>query len=129
MNYLLDTHIWLWAQREPDRLPLAMMTALRAPANKFVSAVSLWETALLVEKRRLDLPCALDLLVQAQAQSGEVSFLGLSPAVALEFQRVRLAHPDPADRLIVATARVHGLTLMTADRQLLKTPGVACWRG
>lgn len=129
MSYLLDTHIWLWVQREPERVTPLMMAALRTPAAKFVSAVSLWEVALLVEKRRVVLPRPLERLVHEQERAGELRFLGVSVEVALEFERVRLAHPDPADRLLVATARVHGLTLMTADRRLLEAPGVECWRG
>lgn len=128
MNYLLDTHIWLWGQREPERMRPAMLAALRGPGERFVSAVSLWEACLLAEKGRVRLPMGIESLMRKQAQTGELRFLGVSVEVALEFERVRLAHPDPADRLLVATARVHGLTLMTADRRLLEASSVACWR-
>jgi PIN domain nuclease of toxin-antitoxin system len=92
--------------------------ALEDEANEcWLSPVSVWELILLVEKRRL----ALDRDVGEWATQA-ASMLKEAPLtfeMVLEAARFNLPHDDPADRLLVATARVLGLTLVTADARLL----------
>ncbi|MXX55201.1 MAG: type II toxin-antitoxin system VapC family toxin [Gemmatimonadetes bacterium] len=126
MNLLLDTHVWLWSQLEPERLSARAGTALTDPANTLaLSPVSVREALLLAEKGRVDLlPDPWSWIRMAFATRPMREF-PVTHQVALRSRSVRLPHNDPADRLIAATAMVHGLTLVTADRTLLDCPDIA----
>ena len=125
MNLLLDTHIWLWSQLEPERLSAPAGDAVTDPANMLaLSPVSIWETLLLAEKGRVDLaPDPWSWIRMALATRAMREF-SVTHEVALRSRTVRLPHDDPADRFIAATAMVHGLTLVTADRSLLECPDI-----
>jgi PIN domain nuclease of toxin-antitoxin system len=86
----------------------------------YVSAISAWEVAKLVEKGRLRLPVELHEWFDAALDGSAVGLLGLSPAVATESTTLPGEfHTDPADQIIVATARIHSCSLVTADRKIL----------
>ena len=84
-----------------------------------ISAISLWEVAKLVELHRLTLPCSVgSWLDQALSYPG-MRLLPLDSRVAMESTQLPLPfHKDPADQMIVATARVHGCPLMTFDEKI-----------
>jgi len=121
MKLLLDTHIWLWSALDEARLSSRVAAALENPSNElWLSPISLWEVLTLCQKRRLILhpnPQAwiADTLDATPMREPQVTY-----QVAQETARVHLPHRDPADRFLVATARVFGLTLVTADEHLLK---------
>ena len=122
---ILDTHIWLWWVNESDRLNDAHRTLIDSAEEILVSAISCWEIALLVSQQRLQLTGTVSDWINTSLLFPKVRSLHISPAVAVEanflpgeFQR------DPADRIIVATARVHNLELMTLDSKILKYPHV-----
>ena len=123
MPLLLDTHAWIWGLNEPERLPSSVRRALsEAPERPRLSPISVWEVALLVEKRRITLTPGLDAWLRDAMPS--VREAPLNFEVAAASRRVRLGHQDPADRFIVATAQVFGLRLITADARLLRCPDV-----
>jgi PIN domain nuclease of toxin-antitoxin system len=122
MKLLLDTHIWVWSALDRARLSSRLTAALENPNNElWLSPISLWEVLTLCQKNRLILhpnPQAwianmLDAVPMREAQ--------ITYQVAQETDRVQLPHRDPADRFLVATARVLDLTLVTADEHLLKS--------
>src|ERR1035438_1968336 len=122
MKLLLDTHIWVWSVLDPKRLSARLTAALENPKNElWLSPISLWEVLMLSQKNRLTL--------HPNAQAWIVNALDVIPMreapityqVAQETARVQLPHRDPADRFLVATARVFDLTLVTADEHLLKS--------
>lgn len=121
MKLLLDTHIWLWANREPEKLAKRVAAALADGDNElFLSPISIWEALLLAQKKRLRVPIALDdwideMLRRLDAKQAELSF-----AVASEWHRLRTTHRDPADRFLLATARVFDLTFVTGDEKLIR---------
>lgn len=120
MKLLLDTHIWLWGLLEPDRLAAAVADRLASPASElYLSPISVWETMLLVERGRLDVTGEPRAWVERMLHASPVREAPLTREVAIESRLLRLPHPDPADRFIAATARVHELTLVTADERLL----------
>lgn len=125
MKLLLDTHIWVWSILERARLSRRVISELQNPANElWLSPISLWEVLTLCQKGRLSL--------QPNPADWITNMLGAVPMreaqityqVAKETGRVNLPHRDPADRFLVATARVFDLTLVTADEHLLRAKQV-----
>lgn len=118
MKLLLDTHVWIWSLTTPERLTPRVRRALEKPGHElWLSPVSTWELALLVEKGRLRIDGHLEAwLPKATARFREAP---VSHDIASEFADIRLPHGDPADRLLLATARVLHLTFVTADERLL----------
>lgn len=104
----------------PDRLPAQVLASLDSARGKLhLSPVSVWELSLLIAKRGLIFDLPLDEWIQLVFERFELQATDVNLSAALEFDRVRLPHRDPSDRLLVATARVYGLTLVTADQRLL----------
>jgi len=126
LKLLLDTHIWVWSVLEPKRLSLRVARQLTNPENEiWLSPVSIWELRLLYDKGRVKLrPDAVtwigDNLARLQIREAPLTF-----EVALAITSLNLPHNDPADGFIAATAKVFGLTLVTADAQLAKLPDIA----
>ena len=122
-HLLLDTHVWLWlVAGSPDLSTAARNAIERAAAAGAlrIATISLWEIALLAARGRIVLGKSVGLwLDEALADPGP-AIDPLSPRVAVEAWSLPEAfHRDPADRLIVATARVVNATLMTRDRRIL----------
>lgn len=125
MRYVLDTHILVRWIEEPKRLSRnqGRILAKADPANPmFVSDITLWEVASLVETGRvsLDLPVR-DWLEQATAPP-LVELCRITPALVQETVLLPGTKEwDPADRIIVATTRLRGATLLTSDRRIIDT--------
>ena len=124
---LLDTHIWVWwvddNQQLVDRPRHLIQDNVRSGLE--VSAISCWEVAKLVQYGRLELACPLeDWMEQALAYPG-VQLLELTPRIAIESTKLPDSfHRDPADQIIVATARVYDIPLLTVDSRILQYPHV-----
>ncbi len=122
---LLDTHIWIWSVGSPDLLSTRVRTTLSEPANTLaLSPVSIWEALLLAEKGRVDLAPDPWWWIRSALATRAIREFPVTHQVALRSRSIRLPHDDPADRFIAATAMVHGLTLVTADRTLLECPDI-----
>ena len=125
MNLLLDTHIWLWSLLDPDRLSRRARGRLTDPANTLaLSPVSVWEVLVLAEEGRVLLDPDPWSWIRTALTVRPVRRVPVTFEVALGSRAIRLGHDDPADRFIAATAMVHGLTLVTADRSLLRCPDI-----
>ena len=119
MKLLLDTHIWLWTSLDPDRLARRIDRAIHDPRNElWVSPISTWELSLLYDAGRLKLTDGPEVWVQKARAATPLHETPLTHEIALATRMVTLPHRDPADRFLAATALVHGLTLVTADRHL-----------
>lgn len=126
MRLLLDTHIWLWAVAEPERLGPRLLDRLRDGATElWLSPISVWEALLLAERGRVRVEGNPDAWVRRMADAIPRREAALTQEIALESRRLRVAHDDPADRFLAATARVLDLTLVTADARLLAGTGYA----
>ncbi len=119
---LLDTHAWVWLLNGSDRLGEKARAFIQQSLDQGVvtiSAISPWEVAMLVSKERLTLDRDVgEWLVTACALPG-LRVEPLSPEISVASTRLPGSlHSDPADRIIAATARHLGLTLVTDDRLL-----------
>lgn len=124
MNFLLDTHIWLWMLNEPDRIGQHLARVLKDSADKiWISPINTWEVLVLARKGRIQLDrSAGDWIAAATAPFREAP---LTHEIALLADTLSLPHRDPADRFLVATAKVLGLTLCTADTKMLGLGDIA----
>ena len=124
---ILDTHIWVWWVHGDARLDEKQLKWLEEneAGGLGVSAISCWEIAKLVEYGRLGLPCSVaDWFEQALAYPG-IRLVDLTPRIALESTQLPAGfHRDPADQIIVATARVNHCPLLTVDSKILAYPHV-----
>ena len=125
MRLLLDTHIWIWNYTAPEKLTSEVARELANPDNeRFLSPVSIWEAAVLLEKRRVNLRQDFGEWFKNSVEDLELIEAPLHWAVAHELRFTLLGHRDPADRFLVATAKVYDLTLVTADERLLSVAGI-----
>lgn len=120
MKLLLDTHIWLWALLEPDRLAPAVADALQSPDNElWLSPISAWEAMVLVERGRIAVDRPPAEWVRGMLQALPRREAPFTHEIATASRTLALTHQDPADRFLAATAKLLGLTLVTADQRLL----------
>ena len=119
---LLDTDVWIWLNQGASDLSDAVTHRIDRAAARgeaVVSVMSVWEVSLLHAKRRIGLRLALPIWVD-RALAPPITLAPLTPAIAVECHRLRdRFHNDPVDRILVATARIERLTLLTRDRAIL----------
>ncbi|NOX64173.1 MAG: type II toxin-antitoxin system VapC family toxin [Chloroflexi bacterium] len=123
---LLDTHIWIWWKSRSQRLSskaLRIIDENKRDDGVGISVISCWEMAKLVERKRLTLTIPIETWIE-QGLVG-LTLFHLTPEIAIESTKLPGDfHKDPADQIIVATARFHGLPLLTVDRRILSYPYV-----
>lgn len=124
---LLDTHTLLWRVfnpeliSEPAREKISIAERLGA---SFISSITLWEIGIKIKNGKLEIPLPLNDLLEKINKSGLVRSLPVTDQIWLENLNLEWDHKDPADRTIVATARINTLTLITKDEQIRKFSGV-----
>jgi PIN domain nuclease of toxin-antitoxin system len=125
MKLLLDTHIWIWMVLEPARLSRRVARALDDAENQlWLSPISVWELLMLTQKGRVQLNEDAVAWARRTLEQLQLHEAPLTTEVALETSRLNLAHSDPSDRLIAASAKVFEMTLVTADEKLIATSGI-----
>jgi PIN domain nuclease of toxin-antitoxin system len=122
-SLLLDTHVWIWFMLANAELAVSGRNAINRAAafgQLRIAAISVWEAVLLASRGRVALGRPLAQWITEAVSAPGLSIEPLLPQVAVEACSLPEAfHRDPADRLIVATARVANATLMTRDRRIL----------
>jgi PIN domain nuclease of toxin-antitoxin system len=126
-SLLLDTHTLLWMVENHPRLGAGAAGAMNRAGREdrlSISAITLWEIGLLASKQRIDLHRDVMEWVHEVLALPGLSLVQLLPEIAVTSTRLPFEmHPDPADRILVATARRFAATLVTADRALLDLAG------
>ena len=114
-RFLLDTHVLLWSLAAPERLDPAAREAIRDPGHVvFVSTASVWELAIKAALGKLTMPDDLD----DQLRLNRFDVLDITFGHARAVEHLPPHHRDPFDRMLIAQARVEGLTLITRDPQV-----------
>lgn len=118
---LLDTHILLWFQLEPDKLSQKEQDEIiyaHDTGRLYMSAISFWEVALLSRHQRISLQRPFDKWRDMTQET--IKVIDINADIAVESIYLRdCEHKDPADLFIIATSRVHDLPLMTYDKKIL----------
>jgi PIN domain nuclease of toxin-antitoxin system len=126
MKLLLDTHVWLWSLGEPHRLSRRVAKELDNRQNElWLSPISIWEAFLLFKKKRVQISTDFTTWLANSLSDLPVIEAPLTFEVARTLPTVVVPHEDPADLFLAATAKAFGLTLITADRNLIKTEGIS----
>jgi PIN domain nuclease of toxin-antitoxin system len=118
LKILLDTHVWLWMQAEPQKLgPLARQVVGDAGNELLFSAASVWEIAIKVRVGKLRLPEPVSRYVPSRMQSSGVSALLVTHAHAAAVADLPPHHRDPFDRMLVAQALGEAVPILSSDPQ------------
>ena len=123
---LLDTHVLVWMVTDPKRLSRSAHREIRKAQRDrscAISSISLWELALLFQKNRLRGLGSIESSIRNILDDTGVKVLEITPEIADLSTSFPQPYPnDPGDRLIGATARAYGLTLITQDQRILSSP-------
>ena len=120
----IDTHVLVWFVSNPEKLSQKALNTINNEIKKsesiLVSSISIWETYMLIKKGRLSLSLDLDLWLQRIEQLPFIQFISVDNKIAAKSVTLpEPLHSDPADRIIIATARGYGAKLVTSDRKIL----------
>ncbi len=119
---VLDTHAWIWFTSKPEALSKKAQKAVDAAVkekNVLVSSISVWEVALLVNKKRLKLSMDVTDWIAKSENLPFIQFIPVSNSIAVKSVNLpQPLHPDPADRIIIATALSIGAPLVTKDKKI-----------
>lgn len=125
---LLDTHALLWWALDPDRLSSAAAASLQAMERRggFASATSIWELGIKIQRGKLDLGISIAEFARRIEKSGIIELVPVTTATWLRSLELAWDHRDPADRVIVATAILKDVPLLTADTEIHRFGGISC---
>lgn len=119
MKYLLDTHIWLWLQMAPERVPELLRQDLEnSDTQILLSAVTSWECAIKASLGKLTLPAGLETMVRESTSVDGMVPLPVSHEHCFELEQLPALHSDPFDRLLIAQARRERCVLVSTDVSL-----------
>ena len=124
---LLDTHVWWWALNEPKKLSNKAYKFIKNnPSNqRSIASISMWEFAMLVSTGKVEIRIPPDQWLEQAVNKTGIAIFDLSPKVAAESCNLPGDfHKDPADRIIVATARINNISLITKDKKIIDYPYV-----
>jgi PIN domain nuclease of toxin-antitoxin system len=128
---LLDTHAWWWSLTEPENLSKIAIKTIRQTKSdqRMIASISIWEFAMMTAKKKIRLKISVAKWLSQALQETGLGVIEISPQIAIDACNLPgNFHKDPADRLIVATARVNNLRLVTKDEKMLDYPYVdAIW--
>lgn len=116
---LLDTHALIWFVNEDPLMPAELWDEINQEKQILVSAISVWEIAMLVEKERLILNMPVDEWIKTAGSFFPLTWVDLDVDICLKSTQLHVNfHQDPADRFIAATALLNQATLITKDKKL-----------
>jgi PIN domain nuclease of toxin-antitoxin system len=124
---VLDTHALLWWALDPEKLSERARNVIEGMEREggFASAISIWELGIKVKRKKLELPISMEELARRIERGNVVELLPVDTNIWLRSIALDWAHSDPADRVIVATAIMRSVPLLTKDQVIRDFSGVA----
>ncbi len=124
-NILLDTHVWIWLSIEAfEKISPKAKRAIKKAQKKWISAISMWELCKLAEKGRIVFSIPLLEWITRSLYENEIFVAPLESEICVESCSLKGFHQDPADQIIVATARVLQLPLISSDKRIHSYKGI-----
>lgn len=125
---VLDTHALLWWSLDPQHLSQRAATICEQleKDGAFASAMSIWELAVKTRAKKLELPISVTELVEQIDRNGRVELVPTDASIWLRAAELEWDHRDPADRVIVATAQLRGVPILTKDAAMHTQKLVEC---
>ena len=128
MNFLIDTHVFLWMAAEPEKLSVkAEEYIMNADNALYLSIVSLWEMQIKTQLGKLALDVSLDELWHKQQTQSDILLLLTKEEHVWELGNLPQLHSDPFDRLLIAQSRYEGMALISADGIVSKYETKVVW--
>ncbi len=128
---LLDTHTWIWSNSATGMLSDKVKRRIKGTPTdqRAIASISIWEAAMMTNKGRINIKIDQKVWIDSAIKNTGLRVIELSPEIAVESCDLPgIFHRDLADRIIVATARIHNFTLLTKDNKILEYPHVnATW--
>lgn len=119
VKYVMDTHVWVWWQMHPKKLSPRVRAILNNPdqyEELLLSAISPWEFSKFLEKKRVGISCDPEEWFRVALEMPKLRLVPLTPTLSYRSTTLpRPFHGDPADQIIVATAREENATMLTKD--------------
>ena len=127
MKYLLDTHAVIWYIEDSSELPKKISDLIDNPENDiYISSVSFWEISIKVSLGKLDLELPFDEFL-ANIRNRDFSFLQIEDEYLNRLLDLPFVHKDPFDRLIITSALVENLIIITIDENIKKYDVPSIW--
>ena len=128
MKLLLDTHVFIWWDQEPARLPARVESLCTDPENTLLlSIASVWEMQIKLMLDKLRLRGPLSQVIEQQRDNNDLQILPIELRHVWALANLPHHHGDPFDRLLIAQSLVEDLTLVTADQRLRAYPLTTLW--
>ncbi len=128
MKYLLDTHTWIWWNIHPQMLSRKVKFAIKNTEKYeevLLSIISVWEFCKLLEKGKLGISCDTEEWIERALEMPKLRLIPLTTSIVYKSTVLpKPFHDDPADQIIVATAREENATILTKDSRILNYENV-----
>lgn len=128
---LLDTHVWWWSLSEPEKLSDSALKKIEEtkPDQRAIASISIWEFAMMASRKKIEMKITPEEWLSYALEKTGIRVFEISPKIAIDVCNLPGDfHKDPADRIIVSTARVNNMTLVTKDEKILDYPyAITIW--
>jgi PIN domain nuclease of toxin-antitoxin system len=128
MRLLLDTHIFLWWELEPEKLSSAALVCLEAEENQLIiSMASIWEMQIKIQLGKLQLKRGLADVINRQRKENGLAVLPVEISYIIALEKLPSFHKDPFDRMLIAQAMTENIAIITADQAFHHYPINTIW--
>ncbi len=127
MNVLLDTHVFLWSELEPEKVSFNAQYTLNRSLRLYLSLASMWEMQIKFSLGKLPLVTSVEGIVGRACRHNDIQILPITQDHIYALADLPHHHGDPFDRILIAQAQREGLTLVTADEKIAKYAVETAW--
>ncbi len=127
MKVLLDTHAFLWAELEAEKISTNAAHAINQSSKRYVSIASIWEMQIKFMLGKLPIVTSVLDIVERSVRQGNVELLPITQDHIYALADLPPIHGDPFDRMLIAQAQHEGLTLVTADEKIANYAVQTAW--
>ena len=124
---ILDTFALLWMAFQKERLSKKAVNATSNASDLLINSISIWEIGIKIKRKRLKIPISIQNFVHRLKEIDGVKIIPVDEDIWMESLKLKWKHNDPADRVIVATARILDMPIVTDDREMRKFYKKVIW--